>query len=200
MGPWTRAGVLLTLGLGLGCPSLKKNIETSKAMQDRGLVTSEYDSYKKMTFITYEALADIESPDSDQERVRRDLPINFKLTLFAVKEYPSEVRASLYSFGQTSWLYLKCHGLDLLADNNSLHPETSHDGNVGLGGTEVSISETVSFTLSAAEALQLIGSGGIRGRLCNDEFYLNPGQMEGLREFASKAGISAASSTSAPLP
>ncbi len=85
------------------------------------------------------------------------------------------------------WQYLRCHGLSILADGQSLGViPTEHAGDVEAGIRRARVIERVSASLSLDQLVQLATARTVEGRLCNTEFALNPKQILAFRDFASR--------------
>ncbi len=95
---------------------------------------------------------------------------------------PLSVLAVLW-YVADEWTYLNCHSLDLLLDGNTtISPKTEHDGDVKTGY----VIERVLFQLTTSEFLQIANAKTVEGKLCNTEFALSEGQIQAMRDTASR--------------
>lgn len=81
------------------------------------------------------------------------------------------------------WKFLSCYDLALLLDNSTrLRPKATHDGQVKSGY----VIEEVQTELSLEDFLKIVNAKRVDGSVCNTQFTLAPGQMEGLKDVASR--------------
>jgi len=96
---------------------------------------------------------------------------------------PSTVNIGFFTSNE-SWVYLDCYDLIFL-----LNGETRLNANSTWGGDVTTygfVSEMVNAELPLKDFLSLVNADSVEGRLCLDEFIVEPWQMQGLRDFASK--------------
>ena len=96
---------------------------------------------------------------------------------------PSTVNIGFFTSNE-SWVYLDCYDLIFL-----LNGETRLNANSIWGGDVTTygfVSEMVNAELPLKDFLSIVNADSVEGRLCLDEFIVEPWQMQGLRDFASK--------------
>ncbi len=111
-------------------------------------------------------------------------PFGFTVRLLTTAEGSTTV-GGLMSFtrqGDFGWQYLRCHGVDILADGQRVETGVSeHDGSVLRGRT---VLETVTVPLDPAALRQVANSSSVRVRVCNDAWTLSRELMGGLHQIA----------------
>lgn len=86
----------------------------------------------------------------------------------------------------TTWEYLRCHDLALLADGNPVKADKiNHDGDPGGGG----ILESIMAFMNTDTFAALANSKTLRGKICNDVFDFSPEQIKNLKALGIAAGV-----------
>lgn len=80
----------------------------------------------------------------------------------------------------SSWRYIDCHSLSVLADEHRFSPRTEWDGSVG---TDL---EFIYSSWQIADFLKIANSASIRMKLCNTEMNLSENQVAAIRDFAAR--------------
>lgn len=148
-------------------------------------VVAEYDKFKDVTTITI--TKDYRTPDASKSVFGFSRP-----HLWVIANYPGTSPkvippSALFGFRAytSSWKYLRCHSLDLLADEKRIAvPNTEHEGSVITGDLLI---EYVMGSIPFATLKQIAESKVVEVKLCNDTWALTPDELDALREMVQAA-------------
>ena len=105
--------------------------------------------------------------------------------------------ASLSNRAGSSWTYLSCHTVHWLVDGNPLKlGHTKHDGRVSRGG----VTEIIMQDATIEQLRQLGNATTVEYRICNDEYRLAAGDVDGLRRLVAAIDEDAAEEPVLKLP
>ena len=108
-------------------------------------------------------------------------------TVLSWSDTDNSATVFLFTGSTREWRYLRCHHVNWLVDGVPLTTgETTHHGQVSPPRQFIRVKESIVQPLSV-EQLETIASGAsVEFRICNDEYALTPGEIQGFRQFLAK--------------